>query len=134
MSSFLVASSAPLIVALLITPVVSGALPAASDPAAQRSTERSSAATARSTLSAAADITIKQKSNLRAGEGDGGSVMAPVDGASSQPAGADGSVGHFQLSCRLDPPPKNLKCPFNSVMVDLDPSPRLCWACMLPLQ
>lgn len=133
MSSFLAASSLPLIVALLVSPVDSGPSRAASDPAALPPTETSSAATARSASSAAADLTIKQKSNLRAAQGDGDAGTAPGDGQSSQP-GAESGMGSFELACRLDPPLNSFKCPFHSVMVDLDPSPRLCWACMLPLQ
>lgn len=60
------------------------------------------------------------------------SVIKP-DGF-QQIGGNPGNPWDPQGKCYVGPPPKHYRCEKGMVMVDLDPSPKVCWRCVVPME
>lgn len=48
-------------------------------------------------------------------------------------AAAQVSQTTVNVSCTVGKPPRNFSCGPERVLVDIDPSPKVCWACLLKL-
>lgn len=51
-----------------------------------------------------------------------------------QTGGNPGNPWDPQGKCYVGLPPKHYRCPQGQVMVDLDPSPKVCWRCVVPME
>ncbi len=48
----------------------------------------------------------------------------------ASPAAHAGQTTTMNLSCTVGTPPKNFSCGPERVLVDIDPSPKVCWTCL----
>ncbi|BAY52181.1 hypothetical protein NIES2134_102160 [Thermostichus vulcanus NIES-2134] len=69
------------------------------------------------------------------------SVDIPLIGNSSRKApregfmqigGNPGNPWDFQNKCYIGRPPQHYECPPGTRLIDLDPSPEICWRCEIP--